>query len=98
MSYYVYLGPLGEVVRDEASFIASKDGFLIGTYDTFGKAMEDLASKEENDARISLLRQISLNPNRCPICANRSATMTGLPAPVTGRDRPSLNGKGTRDV
>ena len=45
MSYYLYLGPLGEVVRDEASFIASKDGFLIGTYDRFGEAMEALAWK-----------------------------------------------------
>jgi hypothetical protein len=41
MSYYVY--PLGEVIRHEASFIASKDGFLIETYDTFGKAMEAIA-------------------------------------------------------
>jgi hypothetical protein len=31
MSYYAYLGPLGEVVHHGASFIASKDGFLIGT-------------------------------------------------------------------
>jgi hypothetical protein len=45
MSYYVYLGPLGEVVRHGASFIASKDGFLIGEYDTFGEAMESLAWK-----------------------------------------------------
>ena len=45
MSYYVYLGPLGEVVHHGASFIASKDGFLIGTYNTFGEAMEALAWK-----------------------------------------------------
>ncbi len=45
MSYYVYLGPLGEIVRHDASFTASKDGFLIGTYVTFGEAMESLAWK-----------------------------------------------------
>jgi hypothetical protein len=45
MSYYVYLGPLGQVVRHEASFTASKDGFPIGTYDTFREAMEALAWK-----------------------------------------------------
>ena len=45
MSYYAYLGPLGEVVRHGASFIASKDGFLIGTYNTFGGAMESLEWK-----------------------------------------------------
>jgi hypothetical protein len=37
MSYYAYLGPLGEVVRHGASFIAARDGFLIGTYNTFGE-------------------------------------------------------------
>ena len=45
MSYYAYLGPLGEVVRHGASFIASRDGFLIGTYKTFGEAMESLTWK-----------------------------------------------------
>jgi hypothetical protein len=45
MNYYLYFGPLGEVVRHEASFIASKDGFPIGTYDTLGEAMEALAWK-----------------------------------------------------
>ena len=50
MSYYAYLGPLGEVVRHRASFVASKDGFLIGTYDTFGEAMESLAWKGRTKA------------------------------------------------
>jgi hypothetical protein len=45
------LGPLGEVVRHEASFIASKDGFLIGAYDTFGEAMEALGSALFQDRR-----------------------------------------------
>ena len=47
MSYYAYLGPLGEVVRHGASFIAARDGFLIGTYNTFGEAMESLRGKGE---------------------------------------------------
>ena len=45
MSYYVYLGPLGEVVRHGASFIASKDGFLVGEYNTFREALESLEWK-----------------------------------------------------
>ena len=44
------LGPLGEVVRHGASFIASKDGFPIGTYNTFGEAMESLAWKGRTKA------------------------------------------------
>ena len=50
MSYYAYLGPLGEVVRHGASFIASRDGFLIGTHNTFGEAMESLAWKGRTKA------------------------------------------------
>jgi hypothetical protein len=50
MSYYAYLGPLGEVVRNGASFMALKDGFLIGTYNTFGEAMESLAWKGRTKA------------------------------------------------
>ena len=50
MSYYAYLGPLGEVVRHGASFIASKDGFPIGTYSTFGEALESLAWKGRTKA------------------------------------------------
>jgi hypothetical protein len=45
MSYYAYLGPLGEVVRHGASFDAWKGGFLIGTYNSFGEALESLAWK-----------------------------------------------------
>ena len=50
MSYYAYLGPLGEVVRHGASFFASKDGFPIGTYSTFGEALESLAWKGRTKA------------------------------------------------
>jgi hypothetical protein len=42
-NHYPYQGPLGEVVRHGASFIASKDGFPLGTYDTLGEAMEAIA-------------------------------------------------------
>jgi hypothetical protein len=45
MSYFAHLGPLGEVVRHGISFFASKDGFLIGEYDTFQKAMDSLEWK-----------------------------------------------------
>jgi len=44
-SYYAYQGPLGEVVCDEVSFLASKDGFPVGTYKTYEEAMESLAWK-----------------------------------------------------
>jgi hypothetical protein len=44
-NYYAYLGPLGQVVCDQVSFSASKDGFPIGTYDTYEEAMESLAWK-----------------------------------------------------
>jgi len=47
MGYYAYLGPLGEVVRHRASFIASKDGFLIGTYERSGRLWRSLRGKEE---------------------------------------------------
>ena len=59
MSYYAYLGPLGEVVRHGASFIASKDGFLIGTCNTFGEAMESLAWKGRTKT-LSLLKPWSI--------------------------------------
>jgi hypothetical protein len=50
MSYYAYLGSLGEVVRHGASFIASKDGFVIGTYNTLVEAMECLSWKGRTKA------------------------------------------------
>jgi hypothetical protein len=50
-NYYAYLGPLGEVVRHELLFFASKDGFLIGTYASLVEAMESLAWK----GRVKLL-------------------------------------------
>ena len=43
--YYAYLGPLGQIVCDEVSFFASKDGFPIGTYNTYEEAIESLAWK-----------------------------------------------------
>jgi hypothetical protein len=44
-SYYAYLGPLGQVVCDEVSFFASKDGFPIGTYKSYEEAIESLEWK-----------------------------------------------------
>jgi len=45
-SYYAYQGPLGEVVcDDEISFLASKDGFPIGRYNTYEEALESLEWK-----------------------------------------------------
>ena len=35
----------GQVVCDEVSFFASKDGFPIGTYNSYEEAMESLAWK-----------------------------------------------------
>jgi hypothetical protein len=39
--YILYQGPLGLVVH-RGGFVASKDGFPIGTYNTFEEAMESL--------------------------------------------------------
>jgi hypothetical protein len=44
-NYYAYLGPLGQVVCDQVSFFASKDGFPIGTYNSYDEAIESLAWK-----------------------------------------------------
>ena len=51
-TYYLYQGPLGQVVRRGASFLASKDGFPVGTYNAFQDAMESLAWK----ARVKAIR------------------------------------------
>jgi hypothetical protein len=44
-THLVYQGPLGLVVYEDASFLASKDGFPIGTCNTLEEAMEKLAWK-----------------------------------------------------
>ena len=44
-NYYAYLGFLGQVVCDQVSFFASKDGFPIGTYNSYEEAIESLAWK-----------------------------------------------------
>jgi len=61
MSYYAYLGPLGEVVRHGASFIASKDGFLIGSEHTTRseRLWSPLRGREELK-RLSLLNPWSV--------------------------------------
>jgi hypothetical protein len=43
--YHVYKGPLGDVVRDGVFFFASKDGFPVGTYNTFEEAIASLEWK-----------------------------------------------------
>ena len=43
--YIIYQGPLGQVVRRGASFVASRDGFPVGTYIAFEEAMESLVWK-----------------------------------------------------
>ena len=48
--YYAYLGPLGQVVCDQVAFFASKDGFPIGTYNSYEEAIESLAWKGRGKA------------------------------------------------
>jgi hypothetical protein len=38
-TFYMYQGPLGQVVRRGGCFFASKDGLAVGTYNTFEEAM-----------------------------------------------------------
>ena len=49
-THLLYQGPLGLIVCQKASFFASKNGFPIGTYDTFEEAMAALAGKERDKA------------------------------------------------
>jgi len=44
-----YDGPLGEVVRHGRTFFAWKEGFLVGTYQTFDEAMKALREVEYPD-------------------------------------------------
>ena len=46
--WYAYQGPLGDVVHKGAYFFASKDGFLIGSYETFDDAIAALIREAEN--------------------------------------------------
>jgi len=45
--WYAYQGPLGDVVHKGAYFFASKDGFLIGSYETFDDAIAALIREAE---------------------------------------------------
>jgi hypothetical protein len=49
--WYAYQCPLGQVVHNGRFFFASKDEFLIGTYNTFEEAMESLVYKERLKAQ-----------------------------------------------
>jgi hypothetical protein len=44
-THLLYQGSFGQILCQQASFFASKNGFLIGTYGTFEDAMETLAWK-----------------------------------------------------
>ena len=44
-AHLVYQGPLGQILCEGASFFASKDGVLLGTYKTYDEAIEKLARK-----------------------------------------------------
>jgi hypothetical protein len=43
---YRYQGPFGKIVHNGRYFFASKDGLLLGTYNTFEEAMESLVWRE----------------------------------------------------
>jgi hypothetical protein len=49
-THLLYQGPRGRIVCQKASFFASKNGFPIGTYDTFEEAMAALAGKGSDKA------------------------------------------------
>jgi hypothetical protein len=49
-THVLYQGSFGQIVRQQASFFASKNGFPIGTYGTFEEAMESLAWKGRDRA------------------------------------------------
>jgi hypothetical protein len=51
LTHLVYEGPLGQIVCQKPSYLATKDGFPIGTYNTFEEAMEILAWKGRTKAK-----------------------------------------------
>jgi hypothetical protein len=78
----LYQGPLGLIVCQKASFFASKNGFPIGTYDTFEEAMAALVGKGSDKATqggqcTKRIEQIKLwetvAPRRWLDCAGRTA-------------------------
>jgi hypothetical protein len=58
-THLVYEGPLGQIACQEASFCATKDGFPIGTFDTFEKAMEILAWKGRDKATYEIAKTVT---------------------------------------
>ncbi len=92
MSYYAYLGPLGEVGRDGLSFLASKDGFPIGTHGTLQEAMASLEWKGREKAPVSTLelafpadeRQPSAVSNPAPLLSARSVASFKRSVPSGG--------------
>ena len=48
---YRYQGPLGKILHSGRYFFASKDGLLLGTYNTFEEALESLVWRERLKAK-----------------------------------------------
>ena len=48
---YRYQGPLGKIVHNGRYFFASKDGLLLGTYNTLEEALESLVWRERLKAK-----------------------------------------------
>jgi hypothetical protein len=59
-THLLYQGSFGQIVCQQASFLASKNGFPIGTYGTFEEAMESLAWK----GRVKSLKHLDDAPLR----------------------------------
>jgi hypothetical protein len=53
--HYSYHGPLGEVSQSGRYYFAWKEGFLIGTYNTFEEAMESLVWRERLKTRLGMV-------------------------------------------
>jgi hypothetical protein len=59
-----YFGPLGDVVRKESRFVASKDDIVIGTFETFREAILALMRDGAKPSRLSKYRVSSLVMNQ----------------------------------
>jgi hypothetical protein len=57
-THLVYKGPLGQIVCQNPSFLATKDGFPIGTHNTFEEAMEILAWKGRNKSKYGIAKTV----------------------------------------
>jgi hypothetical protein len=76
-TYLVYKGPLGLIVYEGASFFASKDGFPMGTCDTFKGAMETLAWKARSKASADSGGVSTAYSPRAPIRVGSASQLLG---------------------